>query len=76
MPSSRLTIAGMGLEAYLDGTAHMHNGKDYAWFVDAVDRLDADQTTKKEIYETMEITPVTLDKYILLRNIEQVKHGN
>jgi hypothetical protein len=76
MPSnSRLTIANMGLKAYLDGTIHIHNGTDYAWFEDAMRRYEAKEMTKKEIYDAMSISPVTLDKYILIYNIERVQQN-
>jgi hypothetical protein len=79
MPSNNLrpSIAGMGLKLYLDGTAHVHNGKDYAWFEDAMKRFEFGDTFKREIYDAMDISPLTLDKYILIYNIERVQqHGD
>ncbi len=78
MPSNNLrpSIASIGLKSYLDGTAHVHNGTDYAWFEDAMRRYEAGEMTKTDIRKAMNISALTLDKYIFIRTVEKVQHGN
>lgn len=88
MPSSnRMTIANLGLPGYINATAYLHNGKDWAWLDEQAARLDeqdarfkagdkipkAEQITKKDMYEAMGVIANTLDKYLTLRKIERVQ---
>jgi hypothetical protein len=75
MPSN-LSIAKMGSQRYLDMTADQHNGKDHAWLIDTLKKLEAGGMTKREICESMNVTGPTLDKYIFVINLEKVQQHN
>lgn len=74
--SNRLSIARMGSKPFLDATAYAHNGHDYAWLINELEKLENEKTTKTKICEAMKMTAPTLDKYIFVINLERIQHRN
>lgn len=73
MPAN-FSAAKMGLPFWIDILAKINRTEaDYAWFVTEAAKLDAGKTTKKVIYHAMSITPVTLDKYLLIHKLDKVR---
>ncbi len=77
MPSN-LSIARVGSKPFLDATADQHNGKDHAWLISELEKLDKKppETTRKDICKAMDITGPTFDKYRFVINLEKAQHDH